>query len=87
MNPASSVHAAHPLGLLPSPAWLFGCLLFGLVGIAAWRYGKASELPRIQWLGVVLMVYPYLVSRTWLLYAVGLALCGAIWSQRPRKDY
>ena len=25
------------------------------------------------------MLYPYLVSQTWALYALGLALCAGIW--------
>ena len=42
MNPAATLQAAQEAGLtLPSPAWIFGCVLFGLLGFAAWRYGKA----------------------------------------------
>jgi hypothetical protein len=67
---------------LPSPAWIFGTVLFGLLGLAAWRYGKVIEHPRIRWLGVALMFYPYVVGSTWLLYAVGMAICCAIWWDR-----
>ncbi|MBS0317439.1 MAG: hypothetical protein JSR49_09985, partial [Proteobacteria bacterium] len=50
------------LGLtLPSPAYLFGAILFGLIGIAAWRWGKKTQRPAAKWLGVVLMFYPYAV--------------------------
>lgn len=67
------------LGLsLPSPAYLFGMVVFGLVGWAAFRWGKKAARPRTRWLGVALMLYPYAVSRTWLLYAIGVALCAAI---------
>lgn len=87
MNPAETLHAARQLGYtLPSPAWIFGCFLFSLAGLAAWRYGKAVEQPRIRWLGVGLMLYPYLTSGTALLYGVGIALCAAIWWSRPRGD-
>jgi len=87
MTPADALHAAHVLApVLPSPAWVFGCIAFGLAGLAAWRYGKVAEVPRIRWLGVALVLYPYVVSRTWLLYAIGLALCAAIWHERPRRD-
>ena len=34
------------------------------------------------WLAVALMAYPCVVSRTWLLYAVGLALCAGLWVDR-----
>jgi len=83
MNPTDSLKAAQEMGLtLPSPAYLFGSILFGLFGLVAWRYGKVIGHPRIRILGVVLMVYPYLVGRTWLLYVVGVALCAAIWWDR-----
>ena len=86
MNPTDALKAAQEAGLtLPSPAYIFGSILFGLVGLGAWRYGKVIEHPRMRWMGVVLMFYPYLVGRTWLLYLVGCALCAAIWWDRPRR--
>jgi hypothetical protein len=63
----------------PSPVYLFGMLLFSLVGIVAFRYGKKTDHPVTMWVGVALMLYPYVVSDTWLLYLVGLALCAGIW--------
>jgi hypothetical protein len=59
----------------PTPAYLFGALLFGIIGYAAYRYGKKMSAPNTKWLGVALMLYPYAISRTWLLYLVGAALC------------
>lgn len=67
---------------LPSPAYLFGAIVFGLVGFAAWRYGRAQERPRTLWLGVALMVYPYLVSGTAWLWGIGIALSAAVWLTR-----
>lgn len=67
------------LGLeLPSPAYLFGMVVFGLLGWVAFRRGKKVGRPRTRWLGLALMLYPYAVSSTWLLYAVGVALCAGI---------
>jgi len=87
MNPEDALTIARDAGLvLPSPAWIVGCVLFSLVGFAAWRYGKAVQRPAIRWLGLALMLYSYFTSPTWLLYGVGLALCGAIWWNRPRAD-
>jgi len=87
MDAADALDIARDAGLvLPSPAWIAGCVLFSLVGLAAWRYGKAVERPAIRWLGLALMLYSYFTAPTWLLYGVGLALCAAIWWNRPRAD-
>jgi hypothetical protein len=68
-----------PLGLmLPSPAYMLGAIVFGLVGFAAYVRGKRATSAQTKWLGVALMFYPYTVSQTWLLYAIGTALCAAL---------
>lgn len=64
---------------LPSPAYLFGAILFGIIGYAAWRYGRKAGLPYPKWIGVALMLFPYAVSRTSLLYLIGGALCAALY--------
>ena len=69
------------LGLeLPSPAYLFGAIVFGILGLAAVRYGRKNHLRITTWLGVALMVYPYAVSGTGMLYAVGIAGCAGIYA-------
>jgi hypothetical protein len=67
---------------LPAPAYLFGALLFGLIGFAAFRYGKRVGRPRTRVIGVVLMLYPYLITRTLWLYAVGTVLCVGLFLDR-----
>ena len=75
--------AAEALGFtLPSPAYLIGAILFGIIGYAAYRYGKKATLPIPKWIGVALMLYPYAISETWQLYAVGLALCIGLYLYR-----
>lgn len=64
---------------LPSAADLFASLLFGIVGFAAYRYGKKAGSLSPMAIGVTLMVYPYFVSQTWLLYAIGFVLCAALY--------
>jgi hypothetical protein len=64
---------------LPSPAYIVGAILFGLIGIYAYYVGKHHDRKRTKWLGVALMFYPYAVWNTWLLYAVGVALCVGVW--------
>lgn len=60
----------------PSPAWLFGSLLFSAIGYAAFRRGRKSEQQVLTWTGVAMMIYPYAIPQTWLLWCIGAAFCG-----------
>ena len=60
---------------MPTPVYLAGLLLFGIIGAVAWRHGRKTQRPTPKWLGLALMLYPYATPQTWLLYAVGVALC------------
>lgn len=72
----NELKALETLGFsLPGPLYLLGAIVFGLVGYAAYRYGKKAGLPTPKWIGVALMFYPYAISNTGLLYAVGSGLC------------
>ena len=75
------LHAAESLGFtLPTTAYLVGAILFGFIGLAAYMYGKKASRPHPRWIGLALMLYPYVVSKTWLMYAVGVGLCvGLYW--------
>ena len=64
---------------LPTPAYLFGAILFGIVGYAAYRYGKKTSREGPRWIGIALMLYPYAVSDTELMYAAGVGLCVMLW--------
>jgi hypothetical protein len=57
-----------------TPANLFGAIIFGTIGMAALVYGKKAGLLYPMLFGAALMVYPYFVSQTWLLYGVGVIL-------------
>jgi hypothetical protein len=37
----------------------------------------------MRWVGLALMLYPYAVWQTWLLYVVGAGLSIAAWLDRP----
>ena len=67
---------------LPSPSYIVGAILFGVIGLVAYYVGKRNGRPRTRWLGVALMLYPYVVWQTWLLWLVGAGLCAAIWFDR-----
>jgi hypothetical protein len=77
------LNALQSLGFtLPTPAYLVGAVLFGIIGFAAYRYGKKASLPTAKWIGVALMLYPYAISETWLLYLVGACLCVGLYVYR-----
>ncbi len=63
---------------MPSPADLFGSLLFGVIGLAAVIYGRKSLRWKPMCIGVILMAFPYFVAQTWLLYVIGGALCAGL---------
>jgi hypothetical protein len=83
-RPMDELNTLQSLGFtLPSPAYIFGAVIFGFAGMAAYRLGKVTERPRTKWLGVALMLYPYAISGVWLLYVIGVALCvGVYWDRR-----
>jgi hypothetical protein len=67
------------LGLtMPTPEYLIGAIVFSFVGFAAYRYGKRLSRPYPKWIGIGLMLYPYAVAQTWMLYAVGIGLCASL---------
>ena len=63
---------------MPTPANLFGSIACGIVGFGAFMYGKKTVGVKAMVIGVALMVYPYFVEPTWLLYTIGLALTAAL---------
>lgn len=67
---------------MPGFANLFAGILFGSAGFAAFVYGKKSASWKPMVVGAALMVYPYFIEETWLLYAIGIALCAAIFVWR-----
>jgi hypothetical protein len=49
-------------------------LIFGTIGLGAWRYGRALERWKPVAIGLALMIYPYLITTPWLLWSVGVGL-------------
>ena len=69
MDPLQALKTAEPMGFaLPTPAYLFGALLFGLIDWGTFRTGRRQQRPCGTWIGEALMLYPYLVSQTWLMF-------------------
>lgn len=61
-----------------SPWSLFGSILFGAIGTAALAYGKKAGSVGPLLGGAGLLAFPWFVSSTWALYAVGALLTGLV---------
>ena len=82
MRAMNELNALASAGLvLPSPAYLAGAILFGLIGYAAFRRGRKTSAASLTWTGVALMLYPYAVPQTWLLWLVGAGLCAWLYTR------
>jgi hypothetical protein len=57
---------------------VIGGLIFSGVGTVAFMYGKKQGEVRPMVLGAVLVVYPYFVSNTALMFLIGTALTAAL---------
>ena len=65
-----------------SAAKIFAWIIFGVIGFAVFLYGKKNKSFRPMIIGVALMIYPYFISGTFLLYLVGIALTTALYFWR-----
>lgn len=67
---------------MPSTAYIAGALIFSIVGMVGYYYGKKASLNTPKWIGVGLMLYPYVITDTVPLYAVGCILCVCLYLYR-----
>jgi hypothetical protein len=67
---------------MPTPGSIFAAILFGAIGMGAFVWGKRTGrgLPMI--IGAALMIYPYFISETWILFSVGAVLCWLLYRFR-----
>ena len=56
-----------------SAANLIGNLLFSSIGFIGFIYGKRMNLWKLMFCGLALMVYPYFIGNTVMMYAIGAA--------------
>ena len=61
---------------------LIAGLIFGMVGFVAFMRGKKEKNSKYFAIGLTLMVYPYFVSNTILLYSIGVVLTAALYFWR-----
>jgi hypothetical protein len=61
-----------------SAANLIGGFVFGSIGFVAFVYGKRLNLWKIMLCGLALMIFPYFIANTAMMYAVGLVGSAAL---------
>ena len=71
----NELQALESMGLvLPGACYIAGAILFGIVGMVVLRRGRKAKQSNLLWIGLALMLYPYAISETWLLWVTGAAL-------------
>jgi hypothetical protein len=64
-------------------AALLWSVLFGSLGAGFFIYGKKQRKPVPMCCGIALMVFPYLVSNSIAMVAIGVGLCAVPYFYRP----
>lgn len=60
------------------PSALAAGLIFGLVGVAGWRFGRKRQSIAKMVISAALVIYPWMVSGPLALWGLGLALTLAL---------
>ena len=61
-----------------SLANIIGGTLFGVIGFIAFVYGKKMSAFKPMAIGALLVIFPYLITNTIVMYAVGAVLTGLL---------
>ncbi|MBC8127208.1 MAG: hypothetical protein H8M99_08720 [Gloeobacteraceae cyanobacterium ES-bin-144] len=62
-----------------NPYSLLASFFFSTIGLGAFSYGKKLDLWQPRVIGIVMMVYPYLMPNPWALWGVGIGLLTLLW--------
>jgi len=57
---------------------IFAGFLFGIIGLAAFRFGQKQGRARAMVIGATLLAFPYFVSSVIWMCIIGVALTGAL---------
>ena len=63
---------------------ILGGIIFSTIGFAVFIYGKKQVNGKAMILGIILMVYPYLVKSTLAVYGLGILFCGLLYFLREK---
>jgi hypothetical protein len=69
-----------------SSANLIGGFVFGSIGFVAFIYGKRMNLWKIMLCGLALMIFPYFIADTVILYVIGAFETAALLFLREQRD-
>ncbi|MBF0571673.1 MAG: hypothetical protein HQL12_07335 [Candidatus Omnitrophica bacterium] len=61
---------------------ILGGIIFGIIGMCAFAYGKKEKCWRPMVIGIALMVYPYFIPNTIVFFITGIALTAALYFWR-----
>lgn len=59
--------------------------VFGVIGLYVFAYGKRQVDYQFLFIGIALMIYPYLTRGIWADWGVGLGLCAYAYWLRMRS--
>ncbi len=78
----NNIEALESMGLtLPGPLYILGSIVFGIIGYVAFRHGRKSSRLEMTMVGVALMIFPYAVSETSILWAIGCGLTAWLYAK------
>jgi hypothetical protein len=61
---------------------IIGGIVFSIIGWYAFMQGWKQKSIRPSVIGIALMIYPYFVPNTWLVFVIGIALTAALFFWR-----
>ena len=82
MNAVMTTYGISPSSLSFSWPNLIGGFIFGIIGLYAFNYGRKERNYKPLAIGLVLMVYPYFISNTILMYAIGAGISSLLYFWR-----
>ncbi|MEI7998403.1 MAG: hypothetical protein WCH62_02725 [Candidatus Omnitrophota bacterium] len=82
LNAALTTYGVSPSSFSFSFASLMAYIIFGIVGMYAFNYGRREKSYQPCVIGTVLLIYPYFVHSTILLYIIGIGVSSLLYFWR-----